>query len=450
MPINVRSCYSSVLSVLFIFTFISFTSAQTTQTAANAADTGTAAQGGVRPPTLGEVMQGRLSKAKAFIAVRNYPAAIFELESIRRETSDPSVNAVANVLLMNSLLEQGNYKKARDILGEFYKGYQSNNAHADVYYPAIAGQIVKGARNQIERYRGLGLSVSDRNLPLEAVNDIEQMRETLELVMTQAREIAEDERKAGVAWPLLEEATAARSSLARDDYDARRWTDEIADVRERMTSSRSFVFNAVVDPAIEKAVAEAGATEKRAANMADRPAATPSRTDETVKPAVLPIAEKKAEAIVGETPDAAEMAGGSQTRPKPGRKVLVVGGGERPAESENKAVTEKAENDEPPPVRPDADEDAGTLKIGQLIGYATRQQQPTYPQMARSIRASGIVRVEIVVDENGDVAEIQNATGHALLQNAAKDAVAKWKFRPFVRDGHPVKATGFINFNFSL
>ena len=444
MPINVRSCYSSVLSVLLIFTFISFISAQTTQTAANAPDAGTAAQGDVRPPTLGEVMQGRLSKAKAFIAVRNYPAAIFELESIRRETSDPSVNAVANVLLMNSLLEQGNYKKARDTLGEFYKGYQSNNAHADVYYPAIAGQIVNGARSQIERYRGLGLSVSDRNLPLEAVNDIEQMRETLELVMTQAREIAEDERKAGVAWPLLEEATAARSSLARDDYDARRWTDEIADVRERMTSSRSFVFNAVADPAIENAVAEAGAIEKRAASTADRPAADPSLTDETVTPAVLPIAEKKTE-----TPGGAEKAGGSQTKPKPGRKVLVVGGGDRSADAESKAVTEKAENDDPRP-RVDTAEDAGPMEVGQLIGYATRQQQPSYPQIARSMRASGVVRVEIVVDENGDVVEIQNATGHTLLQNAAKDAVAKWKFRPFVRDGEPVKATGFINFNFSL
>jgi protein TonB len=216
-----------------------------------------------------------------------------------------------------------------------------------------------------------------------------------------------------------------------------------------MTSSRSFVFNAVADPAIEKAVAEAGAIEKRAANTADRPAATPSRTDETVKPAVLPIAEKEVETTtVAETPGAAETENGPQAGPKPGRKVLVVGG-ERQAEAENTAVTEKAENDDPRP-RAETAEDAGPVEVGQLIGYATRQQQPSYPQIARSMRASGVVRVEIVVDENGDVAEIQNATGHTLLQNAAKDAVAKWKFRPFVRDGHPVKATGFINFNFSL
>ena len=39
-----------------------------------------------RPPTSGDVMRERISKAKAFIAVRNYNAAIYELENIRKET----------------------------------------------------------------------------------------------------------------------------------------------------------------------------------------------------------------------------------------------------------------------------------------------------------------------------------------------------------------------------
>ena len=66
------------------------------------------------------------------------------------------------------------------------------------------------------------------------------------------------------------------------------------------------------------------------------------------------------------------------------------------------------------------------------------------------MRASGVVKVEVTVDESGDVAEVQKTSGPSLLQTAAKDAVRKWKFRPFVRDGQPVRATGFVNFNFSL
>ena len=54
---------------------------------------------------------------------------------------------------------------------------------------AVAGQVVKGARSRVERYRALGLSISDRTLPLEAPNDLEKMRETLELVITQSTAI---------------------------------------------------------------------------------------------------------------------------------------------------------------------------------------------------------------------------------------------------------------------
>ena len=66
------------------------------------------------------------------------------------------------------------------------------------------------------------------------------------------------------------------------------------------------------------------------------------------------------------------------------------------------------------------------------------------------MRMTGIVKVEVVVDEEGKVTEVQNTDGPTLLQAAAQDAVRKWKFRPFTRDGEPVKAMGFVSFNFSL
>jgi periplasmic protein TonB len=94
--------------------------------------------------------------------------------------------------------------------------------------------------------------------------------------------------------------------------------------------------------------------------------------------------------------------------------------------------------------------DAGPLNVGQLLPYATNRPQPVYPSAARTIRATGVVKVEVTIDENGDVTDIQKASGHAMLQSAAKEAVRKWKFKPFMRDGQPVKATGFVNFNFNL
>jgi TonB family protein len=70
--------------------------------------------------------------------------------------------------------------------------------------------------------------------------------------------------------------------------------------------------------------------------------------------------------------------------------------------------------------------------------------------MARNMRLTGIVKVELVIDENGQVSQVQNTSGPAMLQRAAMDAARKWKFKPFMRDGQATKATGFVNFNFSL
>ena len=61
-----------------------------------------------------------------------------------------------------------------------------------------------------------------------------------------------------------------------------------------------------------------------------------------------------------------------------------------------------------------------------------------------------MVTVTVLVDEQGNVADIQNVTGPGLLQSAAKDAIRKWHFKPFIRDGQPVKAVGYVSFNFTL
>ncbi|MEO6335121.1 MAG: hypothetical protein ABIO91_09070, partial [Pyrinomonadaceae bacterium] len=104
MPLNVRRFFTSVFITLL------GTSAYLSAQAPQPSPTGQA-QAQISPierqPTAADVMRERISKAKAFIAVRNYNAAIYELENIRRESSDTSVNAVTNVLLMNTYLEQG-------------------------------------------------------------------------------------------------------------------------------------------------------------------------------------------------------------------------------------------------------------------------------------------------------------------------------------------------------
>jgi TonB family protein len=404
----------------------------------------------IKAPSAAEIMRDRISKAKAFIAVRNYNAAIYELENIRRETSDPSAQAVTTVLLMNSYLEQGDYKRAQDFLNETFNHQKANRPNAGENYNAVAGQVVKGARTKAERYRSLGLAVSDRNLPLEAVTDIERMRDILELVINQAKEIGKDKTKADTAMALLEEATASRSTLARDDYDARRWRDEVADSREQIVNSRSLITNAVdgtktIEPAPGQTVA---------VNNTAAPGSVPVQ-QAAVPPVKLP-----------------ETAASTQAnRPS----EIVVGANNKPAETSSApAVTETAKKEDPKPVREEpkpivvqnvpaesrqavqgvtsaaVTKPSGPMEVGSLLAFATRQAAPIYPPQARSMRASGVVTVKVTINEDGQVAEVQNSSGPTLLQGAAKEAVRKWRFKPFTRDGQPVKATGYVNFNFTL
>ncbi len=401
----------------------------------------------VHAQTTGDVMRDRVAKAKAFIAVRNYSAAIYELENIRRETSDPTVNGVINVLLVNSYLEQGDYKRAQDFLGELSK---STRPGASAIYFAAASQVVKGAKNQIERYRSLGLDVADPNLPKDAVSDVDKMRETLEKVVEQTRILSKDKTQTPNAMALMEEATNARSNLARDSYDATRWKNEVADAREDLASSRSVVINATNDMPAQSPTpvptnnVTANTTIQNNPNLTQNVSMQPVPTsNETPK-----IVVEKTEKIGNETTkeEIKKVAETANTAQKEAEKQPA------PSTDNKVASNETVKKVEPPPTNNTAEtpKNNSPLQVGSLISFATQKSNPVYPPAAKNMRMTGVVKVELTVDESGQVAEVQTASGPAMLQRAATDAVRKWKFKPFTRDGQATKATGFVSFNFSL
>lgn len=413
-------------------------------------------------PTSADVMRERISKAKAYLVVKNYSAAIYELENIKRETKDTTVNRVLNILLMHSYLEQGDYKKAEDFLKELHKSKQTNAA---MDYFAVAGQVVSSAKKLLERYQALGLSVSDRNLPTEASKDVEAMRNTLELVVEQTGELSKNKQLSGNALALLEETSAARANIAKDEYDSKRWRDQISDAREQMVDSTSVIVDAVgTNPAqypdstsvsLNKSEEIKPAAETQIQNgnkkttdnifelkpVSDTPkGASDIETQPTEK--AKPAVKTKSENSV------------SKEKPRPNTPSRPRVSSETSAENQEKKETSKqssvitANN-----AAANVNKNGNTkqpITVGSLIGYATQKVNPVYPTTARSMRMTGVVKVEIMIDEDGKVAKIENTEGPAMLRRAAQDAVKKWEFKPFIRDGQPVKATGFINFNFSL
>jgi TonB family protein len=68
---------------------------------------------------------------------------------------------------------------------------------------------------------------------------------------------------------------------------------------------------------------------------------------------------------------------------------------------------------------------------------------PTYPELARRMAISGVVKVQVVVAPNGAVKSTKVVGGHPLLVNAAVDAVKKWRF-----DAASEETTGVVEFKF--
>ena|SRR5690242_20704599 len=60
----------------------------------------------------------------------------------------------------------------------------------------------------------------------------------------------------------------------------------------------------------------------------------------------------------------------------------------------------------------------------------TRRVEPQYPELAKRMNASGIVRLKVMVSKDGSVTDVTVLGGHPLLAVAAEDAVKKWRYEP--------------------
>jgi len=55
---------------------------------------------------------------------------------------------------------------------------------------------------------------------------------------------------------------------------------------------------------------------------------------------------------------------------------------------------------------------------------------PVYPEIARRLHVTGVVKLEVTVDADGKVTEVKTVSGNHTLAVAAEEAVQKWRFAP--------------------
>lgn len=362
--------------------------------------------------------QTRIQRARALIAAHQLDTAASELESVRGATHDFAVRNITSVMLMSIYLEAGNYGRAEALLEENFRSRSVQNGDSVRTYFALAGQAVNGARTHLSRYRSFGINITDSNLPAEAVTDIDRLRSFLERMIAQAKEIS-NERKAYDSLSLLEDVLGIRLSLARDGEDQAKWSAEYVTARELLASSPTQIASLSGISALPPAKVKSNKT--------------PSSSPYSVRRG-SDIAEKKA-------PEKTEDAAHPRSSDEP---QISQSTSQSTSQSPSQSKPDAAEPTAPiPNEQPLSD-------FGLLNAKASKRVLPRYPPLAKRAGAAGVVRVHVVVDENGRVIEVSRSEGPPLLRQVAEDAARQWFFEGIAGPGQQVRFTGYIDFNFTL
>jgi TonB family protein len=345
----------------------------------------------------------RIARARSLAAAHNLTAATFELDAILKSTTDDAVRDVVSIMLIGIYLEQADYVRAQSLLDETFKRRVAQNEGSVRSYFALAGQSINGVRAHLERYRAFGIDITDKDLPPEAVNDLDHLRLLLERVAEQAREMSNEDARNTDAVALLEDVASIRGTLARNREERKQWQRESASARQKLASS-------------------------------DIRIASTRGVQGGLNPASMPLSSGNATGAGGGGGAPSSAQSSSTERAD---TPTTTSAAPSPSDSSKNARSSGGKQDSQP------------VDVGPLIDKATKRVSPSYPQIARSQRITGTVKVYLVIDETGAVASIKHTSGPPLLQPAAAEAARRWKFRPTMVDGQPVRIMGFINFNFA-
>jgi TonB family protein len=77
--------------------------------------------------------------------------------------------------------------------------------------------------------------------------------------------------------------------------------------------------------------------------------------------------------------------------------------------------------------------------------------QAIYPQAAKAQHLGGVVKLQVVIDTDGNVTKVTvvSATNRVFV-DASLAAVKQWKFRPYLLNGVPTAVQSTITVNFTF
>lgn len=111
---------------------------------------------------------------------------------------------------------------------------------------------------------------------------------------------------------------------------------------------------------------------------------------------------------------------------------------------------QEQQKDSRPAANPGEPDERGVYRVGGSLPPPRRLENPQYPPDAQGAGINGIVAVEVVIDQTGNVTDAKVVRSIPLLDDAALEAVRNWRFVPTLVNGEPVQVRSTVTVNFSL
>jgi protein TonB len=107
-------------------------------------------------------------------------------------------------------------------------------------------------------------------------------------------------------------------------------------------------------------------------------------------------------------------------------------------------------NDHPVQVVQEKPKGPISVSTGVMQGLLIRQVVPTYPPIPKAAHIEGAVVLAATISKNGAIENLHIISGSAMFTQAAMDAVAQWRYRPYLLNGQPVEVETTVNVVFKL
>ena len=90
------------------------------------------------------------------------------------------------------------------------------------------------------------------------------------------------------------------------------------------------------------------------------------------------------------------------------------------------------------------------ISSGVAEGNVIHRVDPLYPSIARSAHIQGDVVLQALISKQGTIENLRAISGHAILQQAAIDAVKQWKYKPWILNTEAVEVETTIIVHFRI